>query len=365
MTVENKTSNSGVHASRGFEFQKHCALYILFEKYEELKKLNFFICLEHHDDLIFCYQTDDEKIISIDAYQVKKASGEWSQSAIYEILKKMTEVGIGLKNDKMYKLDTYTHNLEFLTNNTINLNNKKRNELRRSHTINETTNRLKLTELNPEIITIIKSEIQKLSAGDSEGLTELNNISMAYIDLPKSYKNQKYSLVGHFNKIFGNKVNDHNAAVETLLLLFKEVENTLNSGNVIRLMDQSKRISSNTINETINIITTQKMAFDFWREEKKEASKKLKIPISERKNFEDDFINSIDRFKDKKQVEHQKIFSFVNNNKNALTNFIDETDCIEYLYEEFLKNINSTLPQLSIKAAIFAAYIEVRAEIWE
>lgn len=366
MTVLNKSSNAGVHGSVGFEFQKHCALYILFDQYENLKQINFFICLEHHDDLLFCYQTDDETITSIDAYQAKKSSGEWNQGEMYEVLKKMTDVGISLKNDNILKLDSYTHNLEFLTNNTINLSNGKRKKgLRKSHTINETTNRLKLIDLNQEIISIIKSEIQKLLDENLEGLTELNNISMAYIDLPKSSKHQKDSLVGHFERIFGNTVTDHRAAVETLLLLFREVENTLNSGNVVKLMDQSKRVSSETINKALNIITTKKMAFSFWRKEEKEASIKLKISISEKKKFESDFINSIDRFKDKKQVEHQKIFSFVNNNKSALTNFIDEIDCIEYLYEEFLKNINSPLPQLSIKAAIFAAYIEVRAELWE
>ncbi|QOV13195.1 dsDNA nuclease domain-containing protein [Viridibacillus arvi] len=366
MSVLNKSANAGVHGSSGFEFQKHCALYILFDKYENLKQINFFICLEHHDDLLFCYQTDDESITSIDAYQAKKSSGEWKQGEMYEILKKMTDVGISLKNDDIHKLDSYTHNLEFLTNNTINLNNGERKKgLRKSNTINETTNRLKLIDLNKEIITIIKSEVQKLLGANLEGLAELNNISMAYIDLPKNYTHQKDSLVGHFDRIFGKKVTDHRAAVETLLLLFRDVENTLNSGNVVKLMDESKRVSSETINKALNIITTKKMAFDYWRTEEKEACRKLEIAISEKKKFESDFINSIDRFKDKKQVEHQKIFSFVNSNKNALTNFIDDIDCIQYLYEEFLKNTNSPLPELSIKAAIFAAYIEVRAELWE
>ncbi|MFJ8458688.1 dsDNA nuclease domain-containing protein [Lysinibacillus xylanilyticus] len=366
MSVLNKSANSGVHGSSGFEFQKHCALYILFDKYENLKQRNFFICLEHHDDLLFCYQTDDESITSIDAYQAKKSSGEWKQGEMYEIFKKMTDVGISLKNDDIHKLDCYTHNLEFLTNNTINLNNGERKKgLRKSNTINETTNRLKLIDLNQEIYTIIKSEVQKLLGANLEGLGELNNISMAYIDLPKNYTHQKDSLVGHFDRIFGKKVTDHRAAVETLLLLFRDVENTLNSGNVVKLMDESKRVSSETINKALNIITTKNMAFDYWRTEEKEACRKLKITISERKKFEFDFINSIDRFKDKKQVEHQKIFSFVNSNKNALTNFIDDIDCIQYLYEEFLKNTNSTLPELSIKAAVFAAYIEVRAELWE
>lgn len=367
MSSPNKAANAGVHGSTGFEFQKHCALYILFDKYKDIKDRKYFICLEHHDDFLFCYQTNDELVSSIDAYQAKKSSGEWKQGAeIYEILKKMTEVGITLKNDSIQKLDSYAHNLEFVTNNSISLNNNKRGKGKRKSTIiNETTSRLRLMDLNEEIGSLIKSEVQKLLGQNSEALMELDNVSMTYIDLPKKYKQQKDYLVGHFNRIFGKTVSDHRAAVETLLLLFRDVENTLNSGNIVKIMDESKRVSSEKIDNAINIITTKNMAFDLWRAEEKEVCNKLRIVISEKRRFESDFINSIDRFKDKEQVEHQKIFSFVKDNKNSLDDFIDDFDCIQFLYEEFTKNVNSQLPPLSIKAAIYAAYIEVRAELWE
>ncbi|MED2038244.1 dsDNA nuclease domain-containing protein [Bacillus wiedmannii] len=366
MSIPNKAANAGVHGSSGFEFQKHCALYILFDKYYDIKRKKFFICLEHHDDFLFCYQTNDGLVSSIDAYQAKKSSGEWKQGAdIYEILKKMTVVGISLKNDNMQKLDSYTHNLEFVTNNSINLNNSKRGKGRKSTIINETTSRLKLIDLNEEIASVIKDEVQKLLGQNSEGFGELDNVSMAYIDLPKKYKHQKDCLVGLFNGIFGDTVSDHRAAVEALLLLFREAENTLNSGNTVKLMDESKRVSSERINKALDIITTKNMAFNLWRAEEKEACRKLGIVISEKRKFESDFINSIDRFKDKQQVEHQKIFSFVNNNKNLLNDFTDELDCIQFLYEDFLSKANSQLSELSVKAAIFAAYIEVGEELWK
>ncbi|MGN4556928.1 dsDNA nuclease domain-containing protein [Bacillus cereus group sp. MYBK5-2] len=365
MDILNRSANAGVHGSSGFEFQKHCALYILFDKYEDIKNRKYFICLEHHDDFLFCYQTNEEVILSIDAYQAKKSSGEWKQGKdMYEILKKMTEVGISLKNDSMQKLESYMHNLEFVTNNSINLNNNKRAKgKRKSITINEANNRLKLIDLNEEIASVIKSEIEKLLGQNLEGLEELNNLSMAYLDLPKQHKQQKDSLVGYFSRIFGDTVSDHRAAVDALLLLFRDVENTLNNGNIVKLMDESKRVSSERINMAINVITTKNMAFELWREEKKDACKKLRIVISEQKEFESYFINSIDRFKDKKQVEHQKIFDFVNNNKNLLDNYIDEVDCIQDLYENFIKTENSKLTELKVKAAIFAAYIEVKENV--
>lgn len=366
MSIPNKTANAGVHGSTGFEFQKHCALYILFDKYKDIKNRRYFICVEHHDDVLFCYQTNDELVSSIDAYQAKKSSAEWRQGKdIYEILKKMIEVGINLKNDNMVKLNSYTHNLEFVTNNSINLNNGKTGRgCRISTTINENTSRLKMIDLNEEISSKIKSEVKKLLGEKLESLEEFDNVSMAYIDLPKKHREQKDSLVGHFNRIFGDKVNDHRAAVDTLLLLFRDVENTLNNGNTVKLMDESKRVSSDSINNAINIITTKNLAFELWRTEQKEACKKLGIVISEKKKFESDFINSIDRFKDKLQVEHQKIFSFVENKKGLFDDFIDEIDCIQALYEDFMSNVNSQLEQISIKAAIYAAYIEVREEIW-
>lgn len=367
MSNSNKAANAGVHGSTGFEFQKHCALYILFDKYNEIKNKNYFICLEHHDDFLFCYQTDNQLVLSIEAYQAKKSSGEWKQGKdLYEILKKMMEVGIGLKNDSMQKLDSYTHNLEFITNNSINLHNGKSGKgKRKSTTINESKSRLKLIDVHGEIAEKIKSEVKKILGQNLEFLDEFDNVSMAYIDLPKKYKEQKDYLVGHFNRLFGDQVNDHRAAVDTLLLLFRDVENTLNSGNTVKLMDESKRVSSDSVNDAIKIITTKSLAFKLWRDEEKVVCKKLNIVISERKKFKSDFINSIDRFKDKKQVEHQKIFSFVSNNRGLLDNFTDEIDCIQNLYEDFKSSVNSQLPELSIKAAIYAAYIEVRGEVWE
>lgn len=365
MNKPNKTANAGVHGSTGFEFQKHCALYILFDKYKEIKDRKYFICIEHHDDFLFCYQTNDELIESIDVYQAKKSSTEWNQGKeLYEILKKMLNVGIDLHNDNLPKLENYHHNLEFTTNHSIKLNNGKRGNAKKVATINESTDRLKFIDLNEEIGSKIKTEVKKLLGKNLVSLEELNNVSMAYIDFPKKIKQQKDYLVGFFNSLFGKTVSDHRAAVDTLLLLFREVENTLNNGNVVKLMDESKRVSSDRVNEALNIITTKKMAFDLWRAEEKDACNKLRIVISEKKKFESDFINSIDRFKDKQQVEHQKIFSFVKNNKTYFDNYYVEMDCIQALYQEFERNVNSQLSPVTIKAAIYAAYIEVREEIW-
>lgn len=362
MNKPNKSINSGVHGSTGIEFQKHCALYLLFEKYRDLENRKYFVCLEHHDDFLFCYQTGDELISSIEAYQAKKASTPWSMGEeLYALIRKMVEVGTALYEDDMPKIDGYIHSLDFITNNTITLNNgKKKRYESKTVTINESNSKVKFIDLDKEISGRIETEVEKQLNNDSSSLKEFRNISMCYIDLPKKSKHQKDCLVGMFNDIFGDKVNDPKAAVETLLLLFRDVETTLNQGNIAKLMDKSKRIESSSINETINIVTTKKMAFKLWRDEKKEICNKLGITILDRPNFELNFDNSFDRFKDLQQAEHIKILSFVRENRHIIDNFTDESDCIKEIYRKFQNNINSQLPELSIKAAIYAAYIEVR-----
>ncbi|WP_159888553.1 dsDNA nuclease domain-containing protein [Paenibacillus puerhi] len=356
--------NAGVHGSTGTEFQKHCALYFLFEKYNDLKDRKYFICIEHHDDFLFCYQNNDELISSIDSYQAKKSSEKWEMSGLYELLRKMTGVGLSLNADSMPKVNNYTHNLEFITNNSIQLSNGVRGKGKnKSITINESNSRLKFTDLDTEIINKIEAELTKLLGKDLEGLKELNNVSLAYIDFPKKSAGQKDSLVGQFNRIFGEKVSDHRAAVDALLLLFRDVENTLNQGNVVKLMDKSKRVSSESINDAIDVITTKTMAFDLWRNEEKEVCRNLEIAIPDKSEFKLNFINSFDRFKDYRQVEHKKILSFVKENRNIMYRFTVETDCILELYQMFRKNISSQLSELSIKAAIYAAYIEVRGQL--
>ncbi len=361
MEMQNKSVNAGVHNSIGIEFQKHCALYFLFEKYEKLKDRKYFICLEHHDDFLFCYQTSDELVASVDSYQAKKSSTAWKLGDdMYELVKKMTDVGLALYSDSTLKANGYKHNLQFVTNNSIILSNGKRGKNAKAVTINESNSRIKFVGLDQEISNRIKDEIKKIPGVNLTGINELNNVSMIYIDLPKQSQGQKYCLEGEFRKIFGKKVIDCSAAINTLLLLFRNAENTLNQGNVVKLMDESKRVDYKSINNAINIITTKSMAFELWRNEKKEICKKLNIFIPDRNGFEISFSNSFDRFKDMLQVEHIKIFSFVKNNVNLICNSTDEVECIEKLYEKFQESTNSQLDELNIKAAIYAAYIETR-----
>ena len=87
MTRRKSSANAGIEALLGFEFQRNCALYLLLENYDRFKKREFFLCIEHHDDFLFCYRSNyQDKIEEIQSYQAKKLSG-----AIWTINERFSE----------------------------------------------------------------------------------------------------------------------------------------------------------------------------------------------------------------------------------------------------------------------------------
>lgn len=114
MTKTKKAANAGVDALLGFEFQRNCALYLLLNNYNHFKGREFFLCIEHHDDFLFCYRSNcQEKIEEIHSYQAKKLSGAvWTINERFsEALAKMLEVGSDLLSDPVPKSQSYTHEL--------------------------------------------------------------------------------------------------------------------------------------------------------------------------------------------------------------------------------------------------------------
>ena len=46
-------SNSGVQANVGFDFQRNTCIYVFLDNYIGLKNQEYFIMLEHYDDIVF------------------------------------------------------------------------------------------------------------------------------------------------------------------------------------------------------------------------------------------------------------------------------------------------------------------------
>jgi len=360
MTDSNKSANAGVHGSTGYEFQKHCALHILFDKYAKLQNRAYFICLEHHDDVLFCYQTQTQLVQSIAAYQAKKSSGQWGMGKdLATILKKLTQVGLDLLQDDIQKDDGYTHELSFLTNGTIKLNcHKKRNG--QSVLINDANPEVQYVNLPAAIKARILQELHEEAVTDQGQIDQLTNLSVAFIDLPKQAKKQKDTLIGQFQRLFGNLVHDSPAAVDTLLTLFRQVENTLNLGNVARLLDVSKRVSSDDIKRAMNLITTKSKAYEFWRSKGDDMAQKLQVGVFDREKFKLQFENSFDLFKDLGQREHQKLLKFARENKARWDLHTNEVDCINDMFRSYVAEVSTNLNEFDIKAAISAAYLELK-----
>ncbi len=353
-----KAVNAGVHAITGFELQKHFALYILLEEWNNLKEKKFFICLEHHDDFLFCYQTETGLISKINSYQSKKSSDKWGMSKVFfDILRKIIDVGEDLHNDSIAKDTNFSQSLYLISNNTMKIS-IKRDSKTIEENINEANKQVLFINLDTDLQDKLCEEINKLDPPRSS--MELKNLVLRYIDFSKGTKEQQHQLVGMFEDVFGDSVDNYKAAVLTLMSLFRDIETMFNEGHKAKLLDESKRVNSSEIKEAINIITTQSKAYELWRAKKSEVARILSISVAKHKEFELHFENSFDYFKDMEQVEHQKVFNFVQDNKNLLDECMDDCECIKLIYEKITARINISQAELYIKAAIFAAYIEIK-----
>src|SRR6195952_3214433 len=187
MASTSKSVNAGTHNAVGIEFQKHCALYILFSNYNQLKSKKYFICIEHYDDVLFCLQGDANEITHIEGYQVKKSSDKWGLTqAFYEILAKLARTGTALENDQIPKSASYEHTLQFLTNHAIALLHKQQKPLPAiSELVNESNSPVKFANLPKEIKDVLNQNIELYLDPDKAPLDQVENISLAYIDFPK------------------------------------------------------------------------------------------------------------------------------------------------------------------------------------
>lgn len=353
-------ANSGVEALTGFSFQRNSAIYLVLESYNILVSSNFFICIEHHDDLIFAYLNDSSEISKIESYQVKKSTSEWSMTAkLAEIMAKMTLVGRDLENDPMPKADSYSHDLIFLTNKSIKLNCGSKKAPKFSEIIRENNVVACYSNLHKNIQSNL---LTKLSAYQFE-TDQLDSVSFKYIDVANTDRAQRDQLVGMLSDIFKGKISDPNAALDLLLKLFRDVETVFNEGNKSNLLDLSKRVCGKDILKAIDVICNKAKAFKLWRDYAQELSIALNIPISKSSNYKEHLNNCFDYFKDLEQVEFQKIYHFVKDNRDIDDVSFSHPECIKKLNDRFFESNQTQLDKVIVSFAIVAAYVETRNKI--
>lgn len=355
--------NSGVHTNVGMDFQKHCTIFLFLEKYHDLKDQKYFIILEHLDDIVFGFLDGNNALEKVESFQAKKRSpSNWTLNAMLEVVQKISATGQAILDDDHPKSPEFSQQNLFITNQTIELKTGKKNSTQFICTINETNTEVQYVDLEQEIKDKILLGNTKVSFTETE-ITHFENMSFKWIDLGRTSSAQIDQLTGKFIDVFGDLITDHKAALKTFLYALKSIESVFNNGNIAKLNDSKKRLESSAINELLNILTTKRKAYEFWRNKTDEICTALNISILERVNFELHYENSFDLFKDLKESEHQKILNFVADNTSIYGLHSKDEDCLSAFLAEFhLKKTTTYLPT-QLKAVLAAAYVEIRSTI--
>ncbi|WLE95466.1 MAG: hypothetical protein QTN59_12320 [Candidatus Electrothrix communis] len=354
-----KNSNSGVEGASGYTFQRCCVVHLLFDEFENLKPVDYFVCVEHHEDFLFAFLDKDGSLQKVDTYQAKKSRDDWKIDQDFcEIIGKITLVGKELINDKHHKTNYYKHTLNFLTNRNILLKSKnEKDKKQQSEKIQISNKSVGFSNLHETIQENIKS---KLVNGEKADFQQLENVSFNFIDLPQSYKGWKRILVGLSTEIFGDDINDHEAIVTTLMKLLQDIELTYNNKNLVLLADTNKRLSKNKIDSTFNMFVESKKSFDFWRAYADELSRKLKIKLPIKRRAKELLENCFDFFKDIQQVEYRKIYRYVEEHLDIDEKHSNEADCIVEIYQTYINIYQPRLENYMVAFAVIAAYVETR-----
>lgn len=365
--AKNKAANAGVDALTGFEFQRNCALYLLLDNFNSFINKEFFICIEHHDDFLFCYKTDCLSYINeIHAYQAKKLSGKiWTiDSRFSEMVSKILLVGENLRNDAFEKSEDYKHQLTFISNTEIELKYSPSKALKKEGIteqilrINEQNSICAYDELHKNIQNKIENKVTDICNEESSVFhrKELSNLKIQWVDFPRTAAKQKESLIGLMSRKFSH-IADSKAAIEVILALFRNVETVYNQGQEICLLDPTKRVEGEEVKKVMNIIDSKQKAFDYWRSEAQQFSMKFRIPLSIQKNHENYILNSFELLKDMSNYDYQIIKDFVRNN-DYTTQYFSLQDALTAYVDNVRKSHSINLDNIDTFFAVLCSYVE-------
>ncbi|MCL6381629.1 MULTISPECIES: hypothetical protein [Pectobacteriaceae] len=365
--AKNKAINAGVDALTGFEFQRNCALYLLLENFNSFVNKSFFICIEHHDDFLFCFKTDCLNYINeVHAYQAKKLSGKiWTIDARFsEMVSKILLVGDNLRNDSFEKSEDYKHQLTFISNTEMELkyspSKKLKNEgvVEQVSKINEQNSLCLYDKLHENIKNKIEKKVAEICSDESSVFhrQELDNLIIQWVDFPRTAAKQKESLIGLMSRKFPHII-DPKAAIDVILNLFRNVETVYNQGQEICLLDPAKRVEGEEVKMVMNIIDSQQKAFDHWRTAAQQFSVQFKIPMNIQKRHGDYIINSFELLKDMSNYDYQIIKNFIRNNDYTAQYFTIQ-DILNAYVNDIKKNHHLNLSNIDTFFAVLCSYVE-------
>lgn len=163
--------NAGVRAQQGFALQRNMALFIILDNYDsKFNGTKYFLSLEHLEDILFCYLDDHGKAVKVETYQSKKKSGgSWRiGDDLAEIIVKILKVGKLLISDEHPKCFSYSHELYFSSNTTMQFEKRIKSKVNNksktySHHVNEEDTEVIYHELNPIIQKAIIDTLESMN----------------------------------------------------------------------------------------------------------------------------------------------------------------------------------------------------------
>ncbi|AVF59845.1 DUF4297 domain-containing protein [Vibrio alginolyticus] len=367
MSTPDIDDNSGVEALLGFEFQRNCALLLLMDNYESYSSQNYFISIEHYDDFLFGFRdSNNHKIEHIKSYQAKKLTGsKWTIAALGEPTSKMLDVGKAIKSDIVAKASSFSANLIFVSDNTIelksgNLNKgskgKAKYDIEKIRIDNPYMSYIEL----PDTLRDLVVDSVKSASTNAYCDSEFEHLAYQWVDLPKTSRNQLAILESRVRENFKG-VPDAKAALLVLLSLFKSIEVLHNKRKKISLMDTQKILEGATIRQAVNVINLESKALDFWRACAKDLCPKVKLNMGKANRASEYIGIAFELFKDKNNQEHKKIFNFVKNNTFEDYCF-GHDDTIEMFVNEYYKSsiYSNSIEREDVIFAIVCAYVQTR-----
>ena len=365
--MKDKAVNAGVTAQTGFELQRNCALLLLLENYDFYKDKDFFLCIEHQDDFLFAFTTDNYKtLLKVDTYQSKKKSGAvWKINADFgEVITKILGVGTTLRKDNMPKSKIYGHVLTFISNTGMSLEYNPTKKMQSSGEkpeschINEQNEKQVFKDLPQSIQDRFNTQVKKHCQNKLIKVdeTEFDNLSFQWIDFPKTAHKQKEALIGLMHTKFPHVV-DSKASIELFIELFKRVEQIYNQKDIASLLDESKRLYGHDLKKTLDIIQVEQKTYEKWRNNAEIFAPAFKIPLLVQESAKDKIRETFEYLKDLTNLDHMKIQKFIQDNDYRL-NYFSLVEMIKGYISEIKKSEHINLNDIDIFFTCLCAYME-------
>lgn len=386
--IELKYPNAGVDGGSGYEFQKNCLLYVLLSKFPMWKERTYHVFMEHYEDIVLCFLEND-KLVEVYTYQVKKHQGHWTFSEIVpEVLWKMCNSGAALRQDDTYqKSDDYNQVLSFISNQDVCLKSETIGIANEEEYLRDFPSDIKkacidsLLDNLREVVFSNKQELGQIDGdlkyddwysslcGDEKNTfaeevqqdpiyQEFNNVRFVRVDMPGGDKQQEQMLSGLLMEVCGGNLPYPNVALMVLLKKITDSATTYNQAEKITFDNYKKRITSDEINECIGLLTTKARAISEWRERIESYASSLDIPIRMRAEFQTEIENSFEYLKDKTKIEHQTILD-LSRQEYLMTQLTNRDDFVKDIYKKYTEQTTSRLSSNTIKAICYAASFEL------